>query len=84
MKTAPRYEIFRRVRKNTQWIETAASLHDAQARVKQLAATSPGHYFIFDPVNMDFISDGIAPECSTGKRYSPPVFGRIRIPPAAG
>ncbi len=56
-------------------------MDDAKTRVKQLAATSPGHYFIFDAVNMDFISEGVAPEHPPEKRYEPPAFRQIRVPP---
>lgn len=80
MKSAPRYDIFQKVDGHIRWIETATILDDAKARVKQLATTSTGQYFIFDAVNVDFIWEPIASEQHPKRKYHPPAFRQIRIP----
>lgn len=37
--------------KNARWLETVAGLANARQRMKELAAQTPGHYFIFSVWN---------------------------------
>lgn len=50
------YEIFRKVDGGkARWVESAGTLDDAKARIKDLERAFPGSYFIFDRRNACFI-----------------------------
>jgi len=46
--TIPAFDIFRTVRGETGWVESASSLAEAWARIEALRVDLPGAYFIFD------------------------------------
>ena len=56
MGTVSRYEIFQKFPAGQPtWVETAVSLSDAKARLKELATMFPADYFIFDTDNACFV-----------------------------
>jgi hypothetical protein len=50
MNVMDKYDIFETEKSGSLlWLGTAATLEEAQVRVQQLSARSPGNYLIFDP-----------------------------------
>ena len=50
------YEIYQKLEaRQVCWVESATSLNDAKARLKDLATIFPGDYFIFDVANGVFL-----------------------------
>jgi hypothetical protein len=59
--TSPPYDILKKDSATLVWVEAAADLEIARARVKELAAASNGEYVIFDQRTRKLVGTPPAP-----------------------